>query len=223
VAQDKTQDKQPLPLPLSTPRHLPRREVLQGLFAGVSAGVALPGVAGPHPMTPVVAEAQAKAKAPDWKPAFLDAHQMATVTALCARILPGSEKALADRFIDTLLSAESHNQQRRFLSSLGALEGAALARHQKAFRALTPAQQLEVLTAAATAESGRREWIWTPGTPLVEPEKTPEVLTLRDHFDHLKGWVVDAYYSSEAGLKELGHTGQMFFPEFPDCKHESHG
>jgi hypothetical protein len=206
-----------------SPGHLPRREVLQGLFAGVGASVALPGVAEAHRMTPAVAAAQAKAKAPDWKPEFLDAHQMATVTVLCARILPGSDQALAHRFIDTLLAADAHTHQRRFLSALGALEGAALSRFQQPFRALSEPQQLEILTAAAAGESGRKEWIWTPGTPIQEPEKSPEVLTLRDHFDHIKGWIVDAYYSSEAGLKELGYTGQMFFAEFPDCKHEDHG
>jgi hypothetical protein len=202
---------------------LKRREVLQGLFAGVGAGVALPGVAETHPMTPVVAEAQAKVKAPDWKPEFLDAHQLGTVTALCARIVPGSDRALAHRFIDTLLAAEAHHAQRRFLTALGAIDGAAAARFQKPFRALTEAQQIEILTEAAAGESGRKEWVWEPGTPIVEPERGPEVVNLRDHFDHVKGWIVDAYYSSEAGLKELGYTGQMFFSEFPDCKHGEHG
>jgi hypothetical protein len=210
-------------LPMSNPPQLARREVLQGLFAGLGAGVALPGVAGAHTMTPVVAEAQAKAKAPDWKAEFLDPHQLATVAAICARIVPGAEQALAHRFIDTLLAAESHHQQRRFLSALGALEGAGRTRFGKPFRSLSVAQQAEVLTEAASGEPGRKDWIWEPGTPLQEPERGPEVVTLRDHFDYVKGWVVDAYYSSEAGLKELGYTGQMFFAEFPDCKHENHG
>ena len=47
-------------------------------------------------------------------------------------------------------------------------------------------------------------------------------MTLRDHFDHLKGWIAGAYYSSEAGLKELGYTGQLFFTSFPDCDHKDH-
>jgi hypothetical protein len=209
-------------LPVLNQAPLGRREVLQGLFAGVG-GMALPGVAGAHPMTHAVAAAQAKAKAPDWKPEFLDPHQFATLTVLCARILPGSEKALADRFVDTLLAADSRDRQKRFLTALGALDGVALARFSRSFRALTEAQQVEILTEAAAGESGDEDWIWKAGTPVEKPEKGPEVVTLRDHFDHLKGWVVDAYYSSEAGLKELGYTGQMFFESFPDCKHEDHG
>ena len=212
--------KRELPVVNSAP--LGRREVLQGLFAGMG-GMALPGVASAHPMTHAVAATQAKAKAPDWKPEFLDAHQFATVTVLCARILPGSEKAKADRFIDLWLAGESRDRQGRFLTALGALEGQALSRFSKPFRAVTEAQQIEILTAASTGEPGRKDWTWTPGTPVEEPERGPDVVTLRDHFDQIKGWVVDAYYSSEEGLKELGYTGQMFFTEFPDCKHESHG
>ena len=221
MAEDRDQKRRPLTV--ANPPHLPRREVLQGLFAGVGAGVALPGVAETHPMTPAVAAAQAKVKAPDWKAEFLDAHQLATLTALCARILPGSDQALAHRFIDTLLAADTHQARRRFLTALGALDAEARNRFQKPFRSLSEAQQLELLTGAAAAESGRQEWVWEPGTPIREPERGPEVVTLRDHFDHVKGWIVDAYYSSEAGLKELGYTGQMFFNEFPDCKHDSHG
>jgi hypothetical protein len=204
-----------------------RRRVLQGLFAGAGAGVALPGVAEGHPMqqhahgsAPVLA--QTKAQAADWKPEFLDAHQFATLSALCARIVPGSDKAQADRFVDALLAVETRERQKRFLVALGALEGESLRRFSKPFKAGSVAQQDEVLTAASTQESGRTDWVWTPGTPLERPPSGPEVVTLRDHFDHVKGWISGAYYTSEAGLKELGYTGQLFFTEFPDCKHTDH-
>ena len=44
-------------------------------------------------------------------------------------------------------------------------------------------------------------------------------LTLRDHFEHLKVWTTGAYYSSEAGLREMGWTGKKFFLDFPGCQH----
>src|SRR6185503_8135215 len=89
-----------------------RRELLQGLFAGVSASVALPTAAvaeatHAHVSPSAVAEAQAKSQAAEWKPEFLDAHSLATLGVLCARILPGSEKANADRFIDAVLAVAS--------------------------------------------------------------------------------------------------------------------
>jgi hypothetical protein len=212
-------------LPVVNADGVGRRELLQGLFAGVGASVALPVVAEQtHPThtAPAVAAAQAKAKAADWKPEFLNAHQFATVSLLCARIVPGSEKGQTDRFLDALLAVDIRDRQARFMNALGAIEGAALARFQKSFKSLSEAQQIELLTAASTSEPGRKEWIWKPGEVLKEPERGPEVLTLRDHFDVMKGAIVDAYYSSEAGLKELGYTGRMFFAEFPDCKHEEH-
>jgi hypothetical protein len=200
-----------------------RREILEGLFAGVGATVAFPATAHTHLTAASIAAAEVKAKAQDWKPAFLDPHPFATLTALCARIVPGSDKAQADRFIDSLLAVDSRERRARFLAALGAIEGAALARFQRPFKALTEAQQVELLTAAAEAEPSRKDWIWKPGEVLQQPDKDDETLALRDHFDHLKGWIVDAYYSSEAGLKELGYTGQMFFTAFPNCEHEDHG
>jgi hypothetical protein len=219
--------KRALPVRKEEGLGLGRREVLRGLVAGVGAGVALPGVAGGHPVhhhvaSPSAEAAQVKAKAADWKPEFLDAHQFATLTALCARIVPGSDRALADRFVDSLLAVETRDRQRRFLSALGAIEGAALSQFGEPFKSLAESQQVETLTRASSGEPGRKDWIWAPGTPVVRPDSGPETVTLRDHFDHLKGWIVGAYYSSEAGLKELGYTGQMFFPSFPDCTHREH-
>lgn len=199
-----------------------RREVLQGLFAGMGAGLALPAWLEAHMMEPAFTAAVAKAKTPDAKPAFLDPHEFATLGVLCARIIPGSEKAVTDRFIDELLAVATPDRRQRFLTALGAIEGASISRFQKPFRALTEAQQAEVLTAASTGKPGQEDWVWTPGTLLQKPEPGPEVVTLRDHFDHVKGWIVTAYYASEAGLRELGYTGQMFFLSFPDCTHPEH-
>ena len=200
-----------------------RRELLQGLFAGVGASVALPAEAAHAHVSPaLVAEAQAKAKAPDWKPEFLDSHQLATLGVLCAQIVPGSERALADRFIDSLLAVESRERQGRFMNALGAIERSAMERFQRPYRALAAPQQLELLQAAAAGESSRKEWIWKPGELVQQPEEKDAPPTLRDHFEHIKARIVDAYYSSDAGLKELGATGQMFFTSFPDCKHPEH-
>ena len=214
------------------PAGIGRREVLQGLFAGVGAGLVLPGGAEAHAIEPALAAAVAKAKAPGAaKLAFLDEHQFTTLTALCARIVPGSDKALADRFIDELLAVTTPAKGRRFLTALGAIDGASLARFQRPFKSLTADEQVQMLEAASTEKPGREEperdgheeWTWTPGTLLQPPpEGGPYEVTLRNHFDHLKGWIVQSYYSSEAGLKELGYTGQTFFASFPDCQHPEH-
>jgi len=51
------------------------------------------------------------------------------------------------------------------------------------------------------------------------PAVAPQPPTLRDHFEHLKGWIVGAYYSSEIGMRELGWTGNVFYAGFPGCPH----
>ena len=215
---------------------LGRREVLQGLFAGVGGGLVLPGLVEADTMEPAFTAAVAKAKTPDAKPAFLGPHEFATLGVLCARIVPGSEKALTDRFIDELLAVATPERRLRFLSALGALDGESIRHFQKPFRALTEAQQVEVLQAASAGKPGQEEWVWTPGTPVEKPERAgalwlmgldqaqvrDEVFTLRDNFDHVKTWITGAYYSSEAGLRELGYTGQTFFMAFPDCTHTEH-
>jgi hypothetical protein len=206
------------------PGGLGRRQLLQGLLAGV--GAAIPGATRGHPLAQAAAPpaavqaAAAKANAADWKPEFLDAHQLATLQALCERIVPGSLAARSDRFVDALLAVDTRDNKQRFLSALGAMEGDARLRFGKPFKSLTEAQQNEVLSAAATGKRGHADWVWTPGTIMKPPEPAPPTTTPRDHFDNLKQWIAGAYYSSEAGMKELGSTGQMFFASFPDCDHQ---
>ncbi len=196
-----------------------RRQVLQGLLGGVGAGLALPLGAEAHPMqahladTAKVDRAKTQAAAPAWKPEFLDAHAFATLTSLSELIVPGSVASGSDRFIDQLLAVDSRESQSRFLTALGAFEGEARSRFGKAWQGLAEAQKVEILTVASATETdaiGRRGRA---------PAPKPEHLNLRDHFEHLKGWVVGAHYSSEAGMRELGWTGQSFFTSFPDCPH----
>jgi len=52
-----------------------------------------------------------------------------------------------------------------------------------------------------------------------KPAAASEPPTLRDRFEHLKGWIVGAYYSSEIGMRELGWTGNVFYAGFPGCEH----
>jgi hypothetical protein len=198
-----------------------RRAILQGLLGGVGAGLALPLGAETHPVHQHLADAakvdRAKAQTKDaaWKPEFLDAHQFATLSALAERIVPGSVASGSDRFIDQLLAVDSRENQGRFLIALGAFEGEARTRFGRPWKALTEAQQVEVMTAASTmaAEAPPRRG------RAPAPKPGPGQVGLRDHFDHLKGWIVGAHYSSEAGMRELGWTGQSFFTSFPDCPH----
>jgi len=202
-----------------------RRALLQTLVGGAGLGLALPSLGESHPMHEHlhdqgrVSAADAKAKTTAWKPEFLDAHQVETVTILAEQIVPGSTKAKSAQFIDALLSVDTEQSQRRFLQALGAFEGMAIAHAQKPWKSLTEGDRTTLLTKASTTEPGRPAG--GPGgpgsgggTPPAEP-----AITIRDHFDHLKGWISGAYYSSEIGMRELGWTGNVFFDKFTGCQH----
>lgn len=205
-----------------------RRAVLQTLLGGAGVGFALPALAAEHPMhehltnQARVATAQKKVQTSAGTSQFLDAHQFATLTMLAEQIVPGSTQAKSAAFIDSLLSVDTEARQRRFLESLNAFDGIALAKSKKVWKSLPEADRTSLLTMASTAESGQGGGPGAAnGAPGTAPraEQTP---TIRDHFDHLKGWISGAYYSSEAGMKELGYTGTMFHEKFEGCTHGSH-
>ena len=162
------------------------------------------------------------AAAPAWQPEFLDRHQFETLQSLAELIVPGAARARASEFVDQLLAVDSQDDQRRFVSALGAFEAQARQRSGKPWTGLTDTEQMAILTEASTMASGTpAQKPWTRGEPILPPPATPPAFptTLRDQFDLLKGWIAGAYYSSEIGMKELGWTGHVFFDTFPGCTH----
>jgi len=219
-------EKVELPVLGAAPKALGRREVLQGLMGVAGAGLALPAVAQDHPVhehlanAERVATADKRASVPGAKPIFLAAHQMETLTSLAEAIVPGSTKARVAPFVDQLLAVDTRENQQKFISALGWIDGEATARFQHPWKALTPAQQTEILTAVSTAEEAAPPHFWVRGEAVIVPAPLPKrPPTSRDRFDELKGWIAGAYYSSEIGMRELGWTGQTFFSSFPGCEH----
>jgi hypothetical protein len=204
-----------------------RRELLQALVASIGAGAVVPGLASDHPLgrhagTAALEQADAKSKAAAYTLEFLDRHQFETLASLAERIVPGAARARSSEFIDQLLAVDAPDDQRQFLIALGAFEGRALAVAQRPWKDLAEAHQIAILTDASAMASGRpAARPWSTGEPIAAGAAPPQpvTLTLRDHFDLLKGWVAGAYYSSEIGLRELGWTGTVAHPAFPGCDH----
>jgi hypothetical protein len=209
-------------------RAVTRRKAIQFLLAGAAGGLtAGPLVSSTHPVhrhlktESTLDAADAEAAAADWTPKFLSGHQSDSLQAFAERMIPGSSTAQVHRFIDLLLSVDTERNRKRFLSALSAFEAAALERHQQPFVRLTAEQQDAILSHAS-----RLEPALAGGSGLARRYQGPasgagrsESASLRDHFDHLKGWVSSAYYTSEIGMRELGWTGVSFFDEFPGCTH----
>jgi len=199
---------------------LTRREMVQRLLAGVGVGAAWPLVAASHPIAEhlrndaILAEAQ-KLGTADWKPVFLSAQRNQTLVALAESIVPGSRKAQVNRFIDLLLSVEKSENQHKFVESLLTFDTEARKRFGKNFPSLDENQKNLLLADASARPSS---------SDSLDSRTAGKQSALHEHFENLKGWVSGAYYSSEAGMRELGWTGDYVFETFPGCEHPNqHG
>jgi hypothetical protein len=217
-------DAEAVPVELVPSSGIGRRALLQSLAGGIGVGLVVPGLAdAQHPVhqhlanQSTTAAAAKKAAADTYTPEFLDAHQLETLESLAERIIPGSTKAKVAPFIDQLVAVDTQANQTSLVGALGAFDMLAAEKHQKPWKALGAAEQDELLTAASTAERGRRG-----RGPMDDPRAPAPAVgkaTIRDHFESLKGWISGAYYSSEIGMRELGWTGEMFFQTLPGCDH----
>ena len=206
----------------ATPRRLTRREIVQSFLAGMGALAAWPQVASSHPVfrhladAEILTKADARAAAAKWTPEFLNSHQNQTLVLLSERIVPGSGRAQVNRIIDLLLTVDTAENRRKFTESLSAIDVESRKRFVRVFKSLNADQQDEILTSLANGKpsidqgSGRRS---------IRKRLQQPALTLRDHFENVKAWIVGTYYSTEAGMRELGWTGDVYFVELPTCPH----
>lgn len=151
---------------------------------------------------------------PGWKPLFLDEHQNETLIVLSDLILPatdtpGAKEALANRYIDLVLAAETPEAQRAFLNSLGYLDGESMRRFKAAFRYLSRDDQDDLLHGLAYPHMGGG-WAGDIGA-VADPG--------HGHFEALKGRIMTAYYSSQIGMKELGWDGAFAHGPYEGCEH----
>jgi hypothetical protein len=192
----------------TTERRVPRREMVQQLLAGAGAGMAWSLVPAAHPIHAhfangaILDEADSLGAA-NWKPLFLNAEQNRELLPLSESIVPGSTKALVNRFIDLLLSVDTTEHRIKFSASLLAMDEEAKKRFWHPFSALSAGQRLSLLTAVSTKPD--------------DDEKS--AAELYAHFENLKGWISGAYYSSEIGMRELGWTEEFAFGSYPGCEH----
>ncbi len=192
-----------------------RRDVLQSLATGLAGAVAAPGAAASlH--APQDAGGQ-----PEEFPRLLDDHRLAMLARLADQLVPGSGDAGVAEILDRVMAVEPIEDQRHFLSAVGAFEREARDRHARGWLEIDESQQQEILRAASTlAPAQPMPRAWTKGQPVErEPEGPPTPANLRDHFDRLRDLVARAYFATEPGMKELGFKGRMAWPGLPGCTH----
>jgi len=137
-----------------------------------------------------------------YKPKLFNAHEYKTLQRLAVLIIPsehGGPSALdagAPEFVD-LLASVNDTIQGVFLGGLAWLDGASMRRTGKKFIDTTPEQQTALLDLIAYRKSDSPEF--GPGIRF---------------FSWARRMVVDAYYTSPHGIKELGFKGNKGMSTF---------
>jgi gluconate 2-dehydrogenase gamma chain len=197
-----------------------RRDLIRAtVFASAAAALRAPAATGQTPapgeLTPAQSgvDASKDLAAPGWKPLFLDDHQNETLIVLSDLIIPatdtpGAKEALVNRYIDLVLAAETRENQREFLNSLGFLDGESMKRYKSAFRYLAREEQDALLHTMAYPRTASG---WTGEAEALDPAHT--------HFEYLKQRIAVAYYTSQIGEKELGWDGAFAHGSYEGCEH----
>lgn len=166
------------------------------LFKATTAAAAL---AAPGATLAQAPPAETAPPAAAWKPALLGAHENETVIALADLIIPatdtpGAKAANVNRVIDLYLKDGDPQRREAFFDGLHWMDAQSIARYAKPFVRATADQQAELLTAMMN----------TPGPG-------------QDFFRLAKSLIVDIYYKTPIGYRELNKDGRV--PAKPGCSH----
>lgn len=175
-----------------------RRELLSGLAASIFAGP-FAAEAAQHAHNMVVEE---KKTTGVYKPKLFNPHEYATVRRLAELIIPADEKskgaveAGAPEFID-LLCSNNAELASIYRGGVAWLDRQMERRHRAPFVKAAPAAQTAMLDLIAYRKNDG-------------PELGPGIV----FFDWVRKMVVDAYYTSPVGVRELGYMGNKGMTTF---------
>ncbi|MGI8989587.1 MAG: gluconate 2-dehydrogenase subunit 3 family protein [Bryobacteraceae bacterium] len=132
----------------------------------------------------------------EYKPKFLNAHEFATLRRLADLIIPGALDAGAAEYIDFMCSRNS-DLGAIFSGGIGWLDEDMQHRYDTTFVDAKPAQQTAVLDAIAFTKND-------------SPATGPGIR----FFAWARNMVVDAYYTSPVGIKDIGFMGNAVLSSF---------
>jgi len=158
-------------------------------------------------------DASGELKEANWKPVFLDEHQNETLIILSDLIIPatdtpGAKEALVNRYIDLVMAAETHENQKSFLGNLAYIDGESMRKYKNTFRYLSREDQDDLLHLMAYPMAGST---WTGEGPGADPGFT--------NFEQLKTHISMAFYTSQIGMKELGRDDNFTHGVYQGCDH----
>jgi gluconate 2-dehydrogenase gamma chain len=142
------------------------------------------------------AEAERKTSGGVYKPKCFNEHEYRTLGMLTELIVPGAEKGGAREFID-LLASQNDELAAIYTGGIAWLDREMERRYSAKFADAKPNQQTALLDLIAYRKND-------------SPELGPGIR----FFDWVRKMTVDAYYTSKAGIEELGFQGNVGMSEF---------
>jgi hypothetical protein len=170
-----------------------RREVLYGIAALALAGPI--DVAQAQHVHETVAS-DTKATNGVYKPKALTQHEFETLRKLSEIIVPGATKGNTAEFVDVLAN-QNPEMLAIFSGGLAWIDNAMKRSNNVTFLAATPAQQTALLDQIAYRKN-----------------ETPELAAGIRFFVWARRMAVDGFYTSAAGIKEIGYMGNKGMKEF---------
>ena len=169
-----------------------RRNVLVTIASAAAAAASVSEAEAQHVHEAVADDAKAKGS---YVPKAFTGHEAKTLTALCETIVPGATQGGAFEYIDLLCS---HNVELKaiYTGGIGWLDRKMESRVGAAWVDAKPADQkamLDIIAYRMNADA------YGPGVRF---------------FDWVRKMTVDAYYTSAAGIKDLGFKGNGGMAEF---------
>jgi hypothetical protein len=182
-----------------------RREMLR-ILAMASAAAQFPGFSRWTFACEHVRADSTQIKNTTYAPQFFTPAEYTTVERLTEMIIPsdggaGAREAGVSEFVDFMVWSDP-SVQYRFRFGLGWLDAHSERLHGKAFVALEPAEQNEILRRLAYKKEFR------------EGEEDGRVF-----FDLMREYTLMGFYTSRVGLEELDYPGLKFYSESPSCPH----
>jgi hypothetical protein len=168
-----------------------RREALRNIAAAMMVGpLSLEAAQTVHEA------AAARAVGGAYKSKCLNQHEFESLKALCELIVPGASKGGAAEFID-LLSSQNPDMAAIYTGGLAWLDRAMERADNSSFLKAKPDEQIAMLDKIAFRRN-----------------RSPELAAGIRFFDWARRMTVDAYYTSAAGIKEVGYLGNRGMREF---------
>src|SRR5580698_8710901 len=170
-----------------------RRDILTQIAAAAMVGpVTLEAAQHVHE----AAAAAANTAGGIYKPKALTQHEFDTLKTLCEIIVPGASKGGSAEFID-LLSSQNPDMSAIYTGGIAWLDEAMRRQYHADFLTAKAEQRTEMLDKIAYRKNRTAEL--APGIVF---------------FNWARRMTVDAYYTSAAGIKEVGYIGNRGMKEF---------